>query len=209
LARSFDLVVHGASGFTGRLVAEHLQRRYGSSGEVAWAMAGRSLERLQAVAQEIGASVPLLVADAHDGPALAKLAAATRAVITTVGPYQLAGEPLIEACISQGTDYLDLCGEPAWMAQMIRRHHDGARASGARIVFSCGFDSVPFDLGVLFLQAQAMQRWGRTLAQVDGRVLRMKGGLSGGTAASQKGPPRHGRPVCVDARLQRPAATRD
>ncbi len=184
--RQLDLVVYGATGFTGRLVAEHLQRRYGSHGEVAWAMAGRNRAKLQAVAREIGAAdtLPLLTADATDADSLARMAAATRAVITTVGPYQLAGEPLIQACIAAGTDYLDLCGEPAWMAQMIRRHHAAAQASGARIVFSCGFDSVPFDLGVVFLQAQAMQRWGAPLPQVDGRVLRMKGTFSGGTAAS-------------------------
>lgn len=186
MTRNLDLVVYGATGFTGRLVAEHLQRRYGSHGEVAWAMAGRNREKLQAVAREIGAAetLPLITADASDADGLARMAAATRAVITTVGPYQLAGEPLIEACIATGTDYLDLCGEPAWMAQMIRRHHAAAQASGARIVFSCGFDSVPFDLGVVFLQAQALQRWGRPLPQVDGRVLRMKGTFSGGTAAS-------------------------
>ena len=186
MARKFDLIVYGATGFTGRLVAEYLNRRYGSGGEVSWAMAGRCLAKLEEVRSLIGApaTVPLLAADASDGQALRKLASAARALITTVGPYQLHGEPLLQACVDSGTDYLDLCGEPAWMAQMIQRHQAAAQASGARIVFSCGFDSVPFDLGVRFLQHHALQRDGRPLAHVQGRVLVMKGGFSGGTAAS-------------------------
>jgi short subunit dehydrogenase-like uncharacterized protein len=186
MTRRFDLVIFGATGFTGGLVTEYIQRRYGSAGPVAWAMAGRSLDKLAAVRERIGASkdLPLRIADAHDADALRRIAREARAVITTVGPYQISGEPLLRACIDAGTDYLDLCGEPAWMARMIRTHQEAARASGARVVFSCGFDSVPFDLGVLFLQHEAMQRWGRPLAVVRGRVLVMKGGFSGGTAAS-------------------------
>jgi short subunit dehydrogenase-like uncharacterized protein len=184
--KKLDLVVYGATGFTGRLVAEYLQQRYGSKGEVAWGMAGRSRSKLEAARNEISAAptLPLLVADAADPQALLKMAQATKVVITTVGPYQLSGEPLLKACIEAGSDYLDLCGEPAWMARMIRQHHEAAVASGARIVFSCGFDSVPFDLGVLFLQHAAMQQHGKPLRQVHGRVLVMKGGFSGGTAAS-------------------------
>ena len=105
-------------------------------------------------------------------------------ILTTVGPYQLHGEPLVRACAEAGTDYVDLCGEPLWMAQMIARHQDAAHASGARIVFSCGFDSIPFDLGVVFLQAEAQRRFGEPLQRVRGRVRVMKGGFSGGTMAS-------------------------
>ena len=181
-----DLVVYGATGFTGRLVAENLQQRCGEAGEVAWALAGRSQARLEEVRQQIGASstLPLRVADAGDAASLARLAASTRTLITTVGPYQLHGEPLLKACVDAGTDYLDLCGEPAWMARMIGRHHAAAQASGARIVFSCGFDSVPFDLGVRYLQHHAGLAFGRPLQHVQARVLVMKGGFSGGTAAS-------------------------
>ena len=130
MARKFDLIVYGATGFTGRLVAEYLNRRYGSDGEVRWAMAGRCLTKLEEVRSLIGApaTVPLLAADASDGQALRKLASAARALITTVGPYQLHGEPLLQACVDSGTDYLDLCGEPAWMAQMIQRHQEIGRA---------------------------------------------------------------------------------
>ncbi|MFN9744261.1 MAG: saccharopine dehydrogenase family protein, partial [Betaproteobacteria bacterium] len=179
------LVVFGATGFTGRLVAEVMARHGGGEG-LRWALAGRSRARLGALATELGLpeSHPLIEADAGDAPALRRLAARARAVITTVGPYQLGGEALLQACITEGTHYLDLCGEPAWMAAMIRRHDAAARARGARIVFSCGFDSVPFDLGVLALQRLAQSRTGRPLAEVQSRVLVMKGGYSGGTAAS-------------------------
>ena len=186
MARKLELIVYGATGFTGRLVAEYLQLRLGDRREVSWALAGRSQARLEEVRSQIGApsTLPLRVADAADPASLARLAASTRALITTVGPYQLHGEPLLQACVDAGTDYLDLCGEPAWMALMIRRHHVAAQASGARIVHSCGFDSVPFDLGVRFLQHHALRTFKRPLQQVQARVLQMKGGFSGGTAAS-------------------------
>jgi short subunit dehydrogenase-like uncharacterized protein len=186
MSKKLDLIVFGATGFTGRLVAEYLNRQYGADGSVRWAMAGRSLAKLEEVRDliQVPNSVPLLTANATDPAALRQLVAGTRAVITTVGPYQLHGEPLLQACVDTGCDYLDLCGEPAWMAQMIHRHHAAAQASGARIVFSSGFDSVPFDLGVRFLQHHAMERDGQPLRQVQGRVMVMKGGFSGGTAAS-------------------------
>jgi short subunit dehydrogenase-like uncharacterized protein len=186
MTKLLDLIVFGATGFTGRLVAEYLQATYGNSGPVRWALAGRSLDKLARVRQQIGApeGLPLLQADAADAASLAALVAQARAVVTTVGPYQLHGEPLLRACADAGTDYLDLCGEPAWMAQMITRHEAAARASGARIVFSCGFDSIPFDLGVLYLQSEAQRRFGAPLARVRGRVRVMKGGFSGGTLAS-------------------------
>ncbi|MDM7944035.1 MAG: saccharopine dehydrogenase NADP-binding domain-containing protein [Hydrogenophaga sp.] len=184
--KAFDIIVFGATGFTGRLVAEYLHQTYGEGRGVAWAMAGRSLEKLTQVRDElgIGPALPLLVADATDATALARLVAQARVVISTVGPYQLHGQPLVDACAQAGTDYVDLCGEPGWMAQMIPRLQGPAAASGSRIVFSCGFDSIPFDLGVLFLQHEAMQRLGAPLVRVHGRVKVMKGGFSGGTAAS-------------------------
>ena len=159
-ARPFDLIVFGATGFTGRLVAEYLLQAYGAGGSPGaprWAMAGRNAAKLAEVRQQIGApeGLPLITADADDAAALAALVRQTRAVITTVGPYQRHGQALVTACAEGGTDYVDLCGEPAWMAQMIPRLQGPAAASGARIVFSCGFDSIPFDLGVLFLQHEA------------------------------------------------------
>ena len=181
-----DLIVFGATGFTGRLVAEYLNTTYGVGRDVKWAMAGRSLDKLKRVRDElgIGEDLPLLVADASDTAALKKLVAQTRVVITTVGPYQLYGNELVAACAEAGTDYVDLCGEPGWMAQQIPLLQKPAAASGARIVFSCGFDSIPFDLGVVFLQHEAVQRLGEPLVRVHGRVKNMKGTFSGGTAAS-------------------------
>jgi short subunit dehydrogenase-like uncharacterized protein len=186
MTKPFDLIVFGATGFTGRLVADYLFKTYGESGPVSWAMAGRNLDKLAAARREIGAtdSLPLLQADAANPTALAALAPQARVVLSTVGPYQLHGEPLLRACADAGTDYVDLCGEPLWMARMIERHEAAAEASGARIVFSCGFDSIPFDLGVVFLQAEAQRRFGRPLQRVRGRVRVMKGGFSGGTMAS-------------------------
>jgi short subunit dehydrogenase-like uncharacterized protein len=182
----FDIIVFGATGFTGRLVAEYLFTTYGVGGELAWAMAGRNLDKLGDVRRLIGAdeALPLIAADASDAAALAGLVRQSRLVITTVGPYQHHGEALVTACAQAGTDYVDLCGEPAWMAKMIPALEAAARASGARIVFSCGFDSIPFDLGVVFLQDEARRRFGAPLTRVRGRVRVIKGGPSGGTVAS-------------------------
>ncbi len=182
--RPFDLIVFGASGFTGRLIAETLQN--GAGDGLKWALAGRSLAKLSEVRALIGApdSLPLITADANDSVSMTQLAGQTRVLISTVGPYQLHGEKLVLACAAAGTDYVDLCGEPGWMQQMIPRLAAPAQASGARIVFSCGFDSIPFELGVLFLQDEALRRFGKPLQRVRGRVRVMKGGMSGGTVAS-------------------------
>lgn len=182
----FDLIVYGASGYTGRLVAEHLAKSYGVDGEVRWAMAGRSADKLAQVRDEIGApkDTPLVVADAADPASLKAMVGRGKAIITTVGPYQLYGSELVAACAAAGTDYLDLCGEPNWMRKMIEAHEAAAKASGARILFSCGFDSIPFELGVYFCEEAAKAKLGGPVARVKGRVRDMRGGLSGGTAAS-------------------------
>ena len=184
--KPFDVVVYGATGFTGRLVAEYLNKTYGAGGSLAWAIAGRSRDRLAQVRRAIGAAeaLPLIAADASDAGGLADLVRQSSLIITTVGPYQRYGEPLVRACAQAGTDYVDLCGEPAWMAQMIPLLETPARASGARIVFSCGFDSIPFDLGVVFLQDEAQRRLGLPLTRVHCGVRKMKGKPSGGTIAS-------------------------
>jgi len=187
-ANKFDIVVYGASGFTGQLVAEYLASRYAKDSELKWAMAGRSLEKLAGVRDAIGApaDLPLIAADAGDPASLQAMIDQTRSVLTTVGPYQLYGSELVAACAASGTDYLDLCGEPVWMRQMIDAHEATAKSSGARIVFSCGFDSIPFELGVFFCEATAKKTFGAPVSRVKGRVRDMKGGPSGGTVASIK-----------------------
>jgi len=183
--REFDIIVYGASGFTGRLVAEYLQSEYGGT-DLKWAMAGRSADKLDRVRAEMGVSdaVEIVIANSDDPASLAALSHRAKAIITTVGPYQLYGEPLLKACAENGTDYVDLCGEPAWMKDMIAQYDDIAKASGARIVLSCGFDSIPFDLGVLHLQNHAIAQHGGAVSRVRCRVRGMKGTFSGGTAAS-------------------------
>src|SRR6195952_4221114 len=158
----FDIVVYGATGFTGQLVAEYLATHYRGDRVLKWAMAGRSLDKLASVRDAIGApaDTALIVADAGDPASLQAMIDRTRSVISTVGPYQLYCSDLVAACAASGTDYLDLCGESVWMRQMIDAHEAAAKASGARIVFSCGFDSLPFELGVLFCQATAKKIFG-------------------------------------------------
>ncbi len=183
----FDIIVYGATGYTGRLVAEYLSNHYGGSDNAPkWAMAGRSLDKLESVRDEIGApaDTPLVVADADDMASLEAMCERTKVVLTTVGPYQLYGDNLVAACVKTGTDYADLCGEPAWMAEKIAEHQDAAAASGARICFSSGFDSIPFDLGVLMTQKVAQERFGKPAPRIRGRVRAMQGTFSGGTAAS-------------------------
>ncbi|MGH6949964.1 MAG: saccharopine dehydrogenase family protein [Vitreimonas sp.] len=185
-AHEFEVIVYGATGFTGRLVAEHLLQTYGVDGAVSWAMAGRNRDKLREVATAIGApmNTPLIAASTSDASALDALTHRARVVVTTAGPYQRYGEPLLAACAKSGTDYVDLCGEPNWMAQMIARYDNVAKDSGARIVFSCGFDSIPFDCGVRFLQQEAVRRFGAPCRDVRARVRTMKGSFSGGTMAS-------------------------
>src|SRR5271170_317781 len=184
----FDIVVYGATGFTGQLVAEYLAAHYKGDTQLRWAMAGRSMDKLKSVRDAVGAPVdtPLIAADASDPASLQAMASQTRSVLSTVGPYQLYGSELVAACAASGTDYLDLCGEPVWMRQMIDAHGATAQSSGARIVFSCGFDSLPFELGVFFVQDTAKKVLGAPAARVKGRVRAMKGTFSGGTAASIK-----------------------
>lgn len=185
---AYDVIVYGSTGYTGRLVAKYLNRTYGLDGNVKWAMAGRSKEKLAAVRDEIGApaETPFVIADASHPDSLNGMVDRAKCIISTVGPYTQYGSPLVEACIEAGTDYVDLCGEPLWMHEMITKHGEAANASSARIVFSCGFDSIPTDLGVQFLQAEAKKKFGHTLPRVRGRVRKMQGTFSGGTAASMK-----------------------
>jgi short subunit dehydrogenase-like uncharacterized protein len=174
--REFDIVMFGATGFTGKLVAEYL----GSRKPARWAIAGRNKEKLEA----LGFGVPILIADAHDRASLDDVARRTKVVCTTVGPYSKYGSDLVAACATAGTHYCDLTGEPHWMREMIDAHHAQAKASGARIVHTCGFDSIPSDLGTWATQQEFKARFGRYASKVSAFFGETSGGLSGGTAAS-------------------------
>jgi short subunit dehydrogenase-like uncharacterized protein len=189
-SRAYDVVVWGATGFTGQLVAEYLAKTYGVKRELRWAIAGRSREKLAAVQSQLTAidpaakELPLLVADGRDRSSLDPLVRSTRVVATTVGPYAIHGHELAASCAENGTDSCDLTGEPQFVLATIQRHHARARETGARIVNCCGFDSIPSDLGVLVLQEEMRARHGTRCAQVKYFLAKMKGGFSGGTAAS-------------------------
>jgi short subunit dehydrogenase-like uncharacterized protein len=179
--RSYDIVVFGATGFTGALTAEYLARHAPS--ETRWAMAGRSIDKLEQVRARLGpgfSEVALLRADVTDPASLREIAEAARVVITTVGPYIRYGEPLVAACAAAGTDYVDLTGEPEFVDRMWLGYHEQAVASGARIIHSCGFDSIPYDLGVQFTVEQLPEG---VPISVDGFV-RTNAAISGGTYQS-------------------------
>ncbi|MDA8709726.1 saccharopine dehydrogenase NADP-binding domain-containing protein [Gammaproteobacteria bacterium] len=184
--KNFDVVVYGATGFTGKLVVEYMQEKYGNDQSVSWAIAGRSKEKLIAVSEDlkVGSNVPHLLVDSNDSDSIVSMMQQTKCVLTTVGPYQLYGANILQQCVIHGVDYVDLCGEPGWMHEMINEHAEQAKETGARIVFSCGFDSIPFDLGVYFLQKEVIARHGQPASNVRGRVRAMNGEFSGGTAAS-------------------------
>lgn len=183
----YDLIVFGATSFVGQILTHYLATTYGVGAEVKWAIAGRSEGKLNSLKSELGADaakLPVILADANDEAALAAMCRQTKVVISTVGPYALYGEPLIKACVSTGTDYCDLTGEVQWIRRMIERYEDQAKQSGARIVHCCGFDSIPSDMGVWYLQQQAEETFGQPCQDVRMRVKVAKGGLSGGTVAS-------------------------
>lgn len=182
-----DVVVFGATSFVGQILCRTLLEQFGTHGGLRWAAAGRSKDKLVALRESLGPAarrLPLVVADAADEAALRRLCAGARVVVSTVGPYALHGEPLVRVCAATGTDYCDLTGEPQWIARMLRRHEAAAQASGARIVHSCGFDSIPSDLGVHFLQGLAQREFGAPCTRIKMRVKHLRGGMSGGTAAS-------------------------
>ncbi len=185
--KQFDIIVFGATSFVGQILCHYMMETYGLDGDVAWAIAGRSRAKLDALKTELGDTtneLEAIVADAADKDALQAMASRTRVVISTVGPYALYGEPLVKVCAEGGTDYVDLTGEAQWISRMVLRYERAAEESGARIVHCCGFDSIPSDLGVHFLQEKAQAAFGTSATTVKMGVKAIKGGMSGGTAAS-------------------------
>lgn len=184
---AFDVIVFGATSFVGQILCRYLASTFPKQRGLRWAAAGRSQSKLEALKAELGASagkLELLIADAADESALLTLCQQTRVVVSTVGPYALYGEPLVKVCAESGTDYCDLTGEVQWISRMLRRHEHAAQKSGARIVHCCGFDSIPSDLGVWFLQQAAQRQFGAPCTRVKMRVRGLRGGFSGGTVAS-------------------------
>lgn len=184
--KEFDLVIFGATSFVGKILCEYLVGEH-TEPNLSWAMAARSEAKLQELKQELGPgadTIPLIVADSFDEEALRSLCERTHVVTSTVGPYALYGDLLVKLCVESGTDYCDLTGEAHWIRRMIVQHEAAARASGARIVHSCGFDSIPSDLGVKFLQQHALANFSSYCSKVTMRVKATKGGASGGTIAS-------------------------
>ena len=184
----YDFVIYGATGFTGKLVVEYAINQYANNNEISWAIAGRNNEKLEHVQEKynLPSNIGKIVVDSNDQNSIDEMVSQTKCVLTTVGPYQLYGEKIVKTCISTGTDYVDLCGEPGFMHKIISECSAEAKETGARIVFSCGFDSIPFDLGVLFVQEEVMAKLNKYASSVRGRVRAMNGEFSGGTAASMK-----------------------
>tara|TARA_B100001248_G_scaffold262495_1_gene258838 strand:+ start:2387 stop:3553 length:1167 start_codon:yes stop_codon:yes gene_type:complete len=184
----YDFVIYGATGFTGKLVVEYAINQYANNNEISWAIAGRNNEKLEHVQEKynLPSNIGKIVVDSNEQNSIDEMVSQTKCVLTTVGPYQLYGEKIIKTCISTGTDYVDLCGEPGFMHKIISECSAEAKETGARIVFSCGFDSIPFDLGVLFVQEEVMAKLNKYASSVRGRVRAMNGEFSGGTAASMK-----------------------
>lgn len=187
--RQYDLVVWGATGVAGRLVAEYLTERY-TPEELSLAIGGRSEDRLRELEAELVEEsaawdeIPVLIGDATDPDSLRDIASSVRVVCTTVGPYTKYGTPLVGACVEAGTDYCDLTGEVNWVRETVDEYHDEAVAADARIVHSCGFDSVPADLGTLLVQSFAAEEFGSPCDMVRIYVEDSSGGVSGGTLAS-------------------------
>ncbi|RMG66891.1 MAG: saccharopine dehydrogenase [Bacteroidetes bacterium] len=183
--RTYDVIVWGATGFTGRLVAAYLLRQYGLDQELKWAVAGRNPQKLAGLKADLKAdTLPVIVADSLDRPSLDAMVVQTRVVCSCTGPYALYGSELVAACVAAGTHYCDLSGEVQWMRRMVDQHHEAAAAQGVRIVHSCGYDSIPSDMGVFFLQQEAMAQQGAYCRRIQMRVAGSSGGFSGGTLAS-------------------------
>ncbi len=188
MERQYDVILWGATGFTGQLVAEYLFSQYGIDGELKWAIAGRNREKLAEVARQAAGNsadqIPVIVADTTDADAIEQMVQQTQVVCTTVGPYALYGTVLVEACAKHGTHCCDLTGEVQWMVKTIEQFQSLAESSGAKIVHTCGFDSIPSDMGVFYLQQQMQAQHGTYASEVKYRVGETSGGVSGGTIAS-------------------------
>jgi short subunit dehydrogenase-like uncharacterized protein len=182
--QKFDIIVYGASSFVGQIMTRYMHEQFADV-SISWAIAGRSQSKLEKLSHDIGLSgIEILIADASDEDALKAMCGRGKVVISTVGPYALYGDTLVKVCAESGTHYCDLTGEPQWIRKMQERYAKAAQQSGALILHCCGFDSIPSDLGVHFLQQHALKQFGQTCSHINMRVAKLKGGASGGTIAS-------------------------
>jgi short subunit dehydrogenase-like uncharacterized protein len=188
--REMDIVLWGATGFTGQLVAERLMEMQAAGTGIRWGLGGRNrtgLERLRARLAErhpAAVALPIVVGDSMDQGSLNRIAAQAKVVCSTVGPYARYGSGMVEACVEEGSHYCDLTGEAPWIREMIDRHHKEAERKELRLVHCCGYDSIPSDLGTYILQEEAIQRYGKPFSEIRLYVGSTKGGVSGGTVAS-------------------------
>eukprot|EP00803_Ostreobium_quekettii_P002918 evm.model.scf_2725.1 EVM.evm.TU.scf_2725.1 scf_2725:11911-17424(-) len=184
-ARPYQIIVWGATGYTGRLVCERLATEY--QGKCRWAMAGRNEGKLRAVRNDLEKidarckDVPLILADAEDQASIDEMVAQTEVIIATAGPFALCGECIVDASVRMGTHYCDVTGETPWVRGIIRKYHDAAKDRGVNIVPFCGQDSVPSDIGAWFVVNHMKTKLGRKCARVEGVITKLKAGLSGGT----------------------------
>ena len=181
----YDIILFGATSFVGEILTGYMMGQYGDNSDIKWAIAGRSEDKLIATKQKHGAhDIDHIVADAANEQQLLTMVKQARVIVSTVGPYALYGEPLVKACAQNGVDYCDLTGEVQWYKRMVDKYETTAKQTGARIVHCSGFDSIPSDLGVYFLQQQAKAKFGKMCSDAKLRVAKLKGGASGGTVAS-------------------------
>ncbi len=183
-SRTYDVVLYGATGFVGRQTAAYFANYQGLPKGFQWAVAGRSESKLQAVLKECGANgAGILVAEAHDADAMDALARSAKVVLSTAGPFALYGSTLVDACVRNGTHYVDITGETPWVRGLIDRHHKQAQSSGTRIIPMCGFDSIPSDISALLAHQAMQEQYGEKCVSVK-TAFSVRGGFNGGTLAS-------------------------
>ena len=182
--RKYDLVIWGATSFTGKLVTEYLFNKYGSS-KIKWAIAGRNLDKLKKIRSEVAdEKIPMFIADSFDEESLLKFIKKTKVVCSTVGPYSLYGTKLVKLCVENNTNYCDITGEAHWIRNLIDQFHEEAKSKKIKIVNSCGFDSIPSDMGVYFIQNEIKKTYKNYANFIKMRVAGIRGGISGGTYGS-------------------------
>ena len=190
IIKKFNIVIHGASSFTGQIILEYFLDNYPPNERLKWAISGRNYEKLNALLKKmisersLDIKIPIIIADSYDRASIDDLTMSTDVILSTVGPYAKYGSELVLACAKNGTDYCDLAGESQWIQKMINKNQQIAEQTGARIIHACGFDSIPFDIGVFALQKYAIEKLGAPLKKVTTLVRAMRGGASGGTIAS-------------------------